>query len=61
MHLVGYFYETYHDARSPERKVSYVESKSITIPLKCYFNTSSTRLPSFFLEYVPQYSHILLT
>jgi len=21
MHLVGYFYETYHDARSPERKV----------------------------------------
>jgi hypothetical protein len=21
MHLVGYFYETYHDARSPEHKV----------------------------------------
>ena len=23
MHLVGYFYETYHDARPPEHKVSY--------------------------------------
>jgi len=21
MHLVGYFYETYHDARSPEHKI----------------------------------------
>jgi hypothetical protein len=28
MHLVGYFYDTYHDARSPENKVNTTHSEA---------------------------------
>jgi hypothetical protein len=37
MHLVGYFYEAFHDARSPEHKVwcfSYMESSELARMIK---------------------------